>query len=800
MLMTSAIPNLVNGVSQQPFNLRLSSQAEAQKNMLSSVVDGLSHRPGTRNIAKISGEEDLFTDAFIHIINRDREERYVVVVQDGGLRVFDLASGEEQIVNFPDGTDYLNNAAPPDGFRAVTVADYTMIVNRGVTTQMEDEPSPQPQNAALVYIRGGNYGRKYSIKVNNVEVTHETPSGSNATDHPPLIDTAVIAQELADKLSASFSFSTFSISRVRDVIMISRSTDTAFSVGAGDGAGNTNVSVFYKTTQRFSELPDVAFDGFFLEIAGDNNNGFGNYYVRFASDAGGDMGSGVWRESLKGGEKFRFDASTLPHALRREADGTFTFAPIEWKEREVGDLESIPEPSFINRPINDVYFYRNRLGFIADENVIMSRNAEFFDLWRQTATTLTDGDPIDVAVTHTRVSILNHAVPFNESLLLFSDQTQFVLDSGDILTPTTVSIQQATEYESNSTTRPVGVGPFIYFPVDRGSYTGIREFYVDGQSASKSANDVTSHCPRYIPSGVFKMAATTSEDLMVVLSRKERNKLWPYRYYTNNQEKLQSSWSVWEFSDNAHILNAEFIESQLILVMAYSGEGGGVYLETIDLESGATDENAPFLARMDRKVYEDELEMEFDGTYTTVTLPYAETGDLWFVTRPPPDGHPGTGYPGGVVLNYDRVSPSKVRIPGDWTSVTIVAGRRIRSEYEFSTLTLRTGDADGGGQSSIGEGRLQILFLAIEYSRTGYFEVHVKGAGRPTTVRQFSGNLLGSEQTVVGEQGLQTGRFKVPIFSRNTQVSIKIVTDSFVPAYFMSAEWEGRYTARARRM
>ena len=40
-LINHAIPNLINGVSQQPETLRLSSQAEAQENGMSSVVEGL---------------------------------------------------------------------------------------------------------------------------------------------------------------------------------------------------------------------------------------------------------------------------------------------------------------------------------------------------------------------------------------------------------------------------------------------------------------------------------------------------------------------------------------------------------------------------------------------------------------------------------------------------------------------------------------------------------------------------------------------------------------------------------------
>ena len=52
--MNRSIPNMFNGVSQQPPALRLPSQANIQENGMSSVVDGLSKRPPTRHVAKFT--------------------------------------------------------------------------------------------------------------------------------------------------------------------------------------------------------------------------------------------------------------------------------------------------------------------------------------------------------------------------------------------------------------------------------------------------------------------------------------------------------------------------------------------------------------------------------------------------------------------------------------------------------------------------------------------------------------------------------------------------------------------------
>ena len=63
----------------------------------------------------------------------------------------------------------------------------------------------------------------------------------------------------------------------------------------------------------------------------------------------------------------------------------FILKTVPWEERTVGDDTINPFPSFANYDeteftdglfvINDIFFHNNRLGFISDENVILSSAA-----------------------------------------------------------------------------------------------------------------------------------------------------------------------------------------------------------------------------------------------------------------------------------------------------------------------------------------------------------------------------------------------------------------------------------------
>ena len=789
MLISSTIPNLVNGVSQQPAALRLASQAEAQEDFYSSVVEGLKRRPGTRHLAKLTASD--WSNAFLHTINRDLNERYSCVVIGGDLKVFDLLTGAEKTVAFPNGKGYLS-ATSPTAFRAVTVADYTFLVNREVEVAMGAATTPARLPQALLSVTSANYSKTFKVFVNGVQkASFTTPNGSQAT-HIDQIATGFIATQLFNQLSANLpAGAEWAVTRNGGVIHIVNQLGNSFTLRTEDDWNNVYLKGITDKLQRFSDLPNQAPAGFKCEIIGEASSAFDNYYVEWDAPFGSET-SGAWKETVKWAIPLGFNPATMPHILVREADGSFTFKQASWEQRKVGDEDSAPEPSFVGQSINDVFFFRNRLGFAAGENLVLSRSGEFFNFWPKTVTTLVDTDPIDVGVSHVKVSTINHAVPFNQNLLLFSTQSQFVLSGGDILSPSSVSVDQTTEFEGSPDVRPVGAGPHVYFPVSRGSSTGVREYYVEDDTAGNNANDVTSHCPKYVPGGVFKLAGSSNEDVLIALSKMEPHRLYVYKYFFGQDGKLQSSWSRWSLGEGTSILDASFIETRLYLVVQ---RADGVYLEDMEIETGAVDAGSSVLYRIDRKVYESDLAAPtFDGTYTTWTLPYATTRDLWVFVRAG-DAVLREGY----VLNHTRPTSSTVQARGDHRSSKVAFGERYESRYKFSTFLIKE-EAVGGGQASVGEGRLQILYLSLDYTRSGFFEVRVHPAYRGTYTYKFTGRVLGSGNNVLGEASLETGRFKVPVLSRNTQVEIEIVSDHFLPCTFMAAEWEGRYDARSRRL
>lgn len=788
-LISTSIPNLVNGVSQQPYALRLASQCEVQVNAYSSVIDGLRKRPPSRFRSELLGVPT--GDVFTHAINRDENERYQLIIGDRSIQVFDLRTGVAKVVHTPNGLDYLHASQPSTAFRAVTVADFTFIVNRNTKVAQGTQLSPVRDPEALIWIKQGAYGTKYSIWIDDAEAAvTTTPAGTQASESAQ-IATDVIASTLEGQLRAKG----FVVTRNGSSLLISKTTKADFKIAVTDGQGDTAMKLVKGKCQRFTELPQKGFDGVLVEIEGDQNTAFDGYYVTYKSSSGG--ASGTWTESMKGGEAIGFDASTMPHVLTRDANGEFTFKRADWVDRKVGDLDSVPMPSFVGAAIQDIFFHRNRLGFIADENVVFSRASDFFIFWRSSATDLLDTDPIDVAVSHVKVSLLQHAVPFNETLLLFSAQTQFRVSASELLTPKTVSISQTTEFECSLKARPVGIGRNVYFAFNRGRYSGLREYYVDADTDTNDAADITSHVPKYVPGGVTKIAASSNEDVLACLSSSSRNQLFIYKFYWSGQEKLQSSWSEWTFSNDTEILNADFFDSELWMVIR---RGDKIFLESMDFSPGAlldTNDLVPF--HVDRAVPETQCSVTYDDNAdeTTIFLPYTfpyQDGLLRVITR---SGDPRQRE--GRLMPIVRETPGAGKVVVRGRVEKFYVGLNYVMRYRFSTFTIRE-EASGGGMQAVGEGRLQLRRASLTYDKSGYFRVEVTPLARDTYRYIYAGRVLGKGDNKLGVPAISSGRFGFPIMSKNDQVTIEILNDAVVPCGILSAEWEGFYTIRSKRL
>ena len=816
-VISRAIPTLLRGISQSSDALKQADHADIQDNADSNPVLGLTKRSGSQFLASISNS--TLGNVHIQTINRDASEQYVAVFSNGNVKVYEL-DGTEKTVNKPDGTTYLNTSNPRSVMKTVTIADFTFVVNTSITTAMDTAVSNSASNItqAIIFINQATSKTTYSVTVDGVTVTDDT------TGNDPL-STDTVASDLASGLNAGLTG--FTIARNGPVIHVKKNDGSNFSIDGNDSQGNTKMTIIKDSVQQFTDLPNVSPNGYVVEIIGDEGTDFDNYYVKFTTNNGGAFEEGQWSETVEAGIPFKFNYNTMPHVLIRQADGNFRFARVDgdtytisgtdftlpkWGERIVGDLESAPDPSFIGNKINNVFFFRNRLGFLAGDNVILSTVSEFFNFFPETVISVLDTEPIDVAASHTKVAILKHAVTMGEKLILFSEQTQFVLSSSaDNLTPSTANVLVQTEFESNAAAQPVGSGSSIYFLTKKGSFAGIREYIIAGNQQIQDAANTTIHVPRLIPSGIFKMAVSNNQDILVLLGTENPNKLYVNRWlYGEGFTKALNAWFTYTINSNRSILNIDFIGTDLIMVIE---EANKVTLEKIPFETNFREPNAEFEYHLDHKVTEatSGVSVAYNSAtgISTFTVPYRLRANMNVVGRylasnetstfVDAQGNTKTLVSGQALTTTNAVdgSTSTITATGDFRNSKFIIGEPFEMHYRFSQQRLTQG---GGGATELISGRLQIHHFYIKYEDSGFFQVEVTPENRDTSLHKFTGRLLGAASASIGQINLDTGTFKVPIMSKSDRVDIDVKNNTFLPTLLASAEYEGVFHMRSRRI
>lgn len=790
-LVSSAIANLVGGLSQQPASMRLPTMGEWLFNCWPSIVSGLQKRPPTRHIANLGVQ--LSPGSTGHIIDRDPNYRYLVVAQAGDIKVVDLNTGALQTVNFPNGKNYLSSPnLPVDTFRFVTLGDFTFICNRTKVVQataVAEDPTQMgnggpingqkrvdPSHQATFYVTQANYNTYYSLYVNGVlKASYLTPPGTSGSAACP--DTGQIATELNNQLRAA-GYTTL---QTGSSITITN-FDPSWTIQTQGGSGDKMVRGFIQDAQSFSDLMPVMFDGRIFRIAADMTSQDDDYFVVYQK--------GVWIETMSYGTGETLDLTTMPHVLVRETNGTWTFKPHSWRGRQVGDASSSKTPSFVGYTINDIFTFTNRFGILADENVILSEAGNYENFYRTSAAQLLDSDPIDIAVLHNNVDILYHCVPYNRDLLLMSEKDQFRLTFQNYLGQKTTRVEYTSSFNVSKRTKPYNVGNSVYFVDDRPDYVFAKlfEFYPKDNSTVDDADEVTAPIPEVVPADVDFMAASNRSKTIVMHSPSNPTRLYVYKFFWSDDKKVQNAWGVWEFQDCTKIYWADFNGNFLYLL---TDRNGSTHLERIRTDEDVWNTDEDFEVMLDRRVSIPDGSIAYDPATDTsvITLPYPTSSTPEVILKDIPHGI--TGFRPGTRL----IDPTHLRVDGDCRGYDVLAGVPYVMEFEFSTIYMRQRNA-GGGYQLIQDGRLQLRYLTLEYHDTSYFDVHVTLPGRDPYTTKFSGQILGSENQI-GRQPVATGKLRVPVMSENLKARITITNDTPFPSAFGAVEWQGVYSPKS---
>ncbi len=570
MKFVSTEASLYNGISQQSPELRLPSQTTDSINTNLTLARGLEMRPPAERIIEEIGEWS--TDTLCHPQSENSNLTNLFLI--GGVgSTLDHKVQDTAGVSYPifyqdtDARNYLEtpNAdgdfVPIDCLQLSSVLDYTFVSNKYVIAAMDATSGVAvPDTVGYLWVRNGVQQVSRTIILDGVSYT-VGKSGDN--------DSKAIVDAFLSLIPAGFTGTVIS----NAVLKIIKNDNSPFTFTATDSYSDTTMAAVLSNGLKNEDLPPVVDPDQIMTIIPEKSEE-ATYFLKY------DAGTKTYYEVSAPGEPSALDPKTLPHAFIRRHDvsgavtGTadsyyYNLERLAYVERLSGSNESSPLPSFVGKTIADVFFFKNRLGFLSEDSVILSGVDDLFRFFPISIQSVLDDDPIDVTASSTSRVKLQHVASFPENLILKGNNQQFTLGSGGkTFTSENVLLDPTTSYSSDPIVPPISVGSTMYFVAPQSSYSAIREYSVQPDTLVTDAADITAHVPRLIPNNLKQIISENNLEYLFLVDTSDyvdsENVLWVYKFYWQGNEKVQSAWKKWTLWFNP--IGGTTVDGKLFLI------------------------------------------------------------------------------------------------------------------------------------------------------------------------------------------------------------------------------------------
>jgi hypothetical protein len=561
-------PPFFNGVSQQNPELVLDNQCREMINCVPNLVQGLQKRPPLKYVTHkdYATYPEMETARVFHTYDRgEGTEEYIIMETTASasepVQVYNKA-GEKMNVEYNPTNEAAVKAYLAHGnLKGLTVQDRTWVFSKDAVVDLDySVTTPLKSNytkEAFYWLKRGSGDRfnpfNYGVYLNGhvIACNPDKPAigGTDAQDPATgFEDSNYAASDLAAKINA---YSDYNASVNGSMIKIWRDGYADFTFSTWDSWGNQASEGWKGSVNKMTDLPkEMPFADTYVKVLGDENNTFTDYFVKWNGSS--------WEECLDP-EADRGQLTNMPVKMDRTAlvngVATFTFDLIDWSLPRVGNIDNNPDPSFLDRQIADIFFYKNRLGIASEDSVSLTEAANYTNFYSTTAVDIVDTDMIDITISTNQASKIYYAKPFNNSLYIFTKYAQYELVSEGIFSPSTVSLSNTTNYPMAIDVEPVVVNDSLYFISTTDNRQQLRE-YIKSDNLSVKGIDLNVSTPTYLTRPIKKLIADGV--LGYVLCCTEEDFVYLYNFVEDGTQRIQSAWSTWELLQGFEDRSSEF--------------------------------------------------------------------------------------------------------------------------------------------------------------------------------------------------------------------------------------------------
>jgi len=644
----------------------------------------------------------------------------------------------------------------------------------------------------------------YTIEVEKIETVpvkgtiNGGPNGIIRPEPTPFdSDTAVTADSILGGITAELAGTGLSYSVIGNGIYI-YSGNQDFSV---EVVNNDIMRVMQSEVNNVADLPIQCKHGYIVKVANAQMSDEDDYYLKFEGENGKD-GAGSWVECAKPGIVKSFDAKTMPHVLQRQADGDFLVKQYSWADREVGDDNSNLIPTFADgsSKINKVLFFRNRLAFLSNDSVILSRAGKLNNFWANTALTVSATDPIDIACSSEYPSELFDGLEVTAGLLVFSTNQQFLLASDDtIFNPDTAKLRAVAAYNYNKIIPPISLGRTKAFIDNSGKYSRFMEVADIAREQEPEVAESSTVVPSLLPKDI-DLLTNSRENNLVFLGKTNLDLVYIFKYQRISQQRRDMAWFKWKFNNP---LKYHFVVNDTYFFLDTDNFLQSVNIMQSDTDPSIDQDNINYLLHLDN--YTTISGGVYSATTKKTTFTHASGGCIfnWQSSVTTPNGtlvlvdsDSNTAREGRYAKVTVTSAGSTFTVPGDWSSATLHIGYLYDYQVDFPRIYLTK--TEGQSVKSDVNSILTLHRINLSLGKIGLYETTLTRVGKDAYTEVYESTDLdeyeASDAPYV-EEYIKT----IPVYDKNSNVSITLKSSHPSPTTLRSMSWEGSYTPKFYR-
>ncbi len=839
MRASGSYESLIRGVSQQvPHDRRIGQHTE-QVNMLSDPVNGLTRRHGSQLVTEKKlnalsvaefAQYKADTDNWRTLEGSFNLNDYVVIYRTGPrpagtsqlpLMIVYCKTTETFLTLTRNVSDpYLDQLESGGISAACFIGRYLFMAGNTVTTvgtETQRWNNIDNLSKAVVWIRGGAYGRTFTAAITKTDgtVVNYTVTTPAAT-YPGVLDTSSIAASdpeytkkvndivntYNNNVNLWIAQSTFDIQpgnmAIAAAIQLNALGVPCSAVGShvvftavrsvsvndgGDGTLLRGVADEVESVDKLSPLHYVgkvvkirtrlSEQAFYMKaIAKNASITSGVTEVTWVEAAGVEYGvtQGLFFGTVDPGITTAYLASSpaLLNVLYPDNHPQYAVSVA-------GDTESNPIPYVANRRVTYLASFQDRLLVGSGGVVVCSKVGDYLNFFRTTVLTVPADDPFEMKSQGPDDDVLRHSVLYDQSLVIFGDKRQYVISGKVALTPTNASMPVMSAYADAALCPPHTAGGVIFYAKSGERFASVNEIQPGrGLQNSPESFPSSSQIDDYMLGRAIELTSNAEPSTLVVRTTGSRNSVYMFFYVDQPDGRKVDAWSRWDFDESLGLVIGMTPTAEGVHLY-YLREGhDGVYV-VCDL--------CPMTVGMSDRPYLD--------SQRPVAAVQAGTGSV----RSNTDGPwlAAYDYTAGTRQWLGSTLADSGALLTTYPGVTgLVIGAPQVAYFEPTNPYMRDGN-----DNAILSGRLTVTNVRVATSDSAGFKATVDVGGTQHVVT-YTGRLIGAPN-VLGVEHISTNDHTVPVGRETRAYSLRLAGRSWLPFTVTAIEWSGQYFNRTQR-